>query len=91
MALNVDRIERVERNEATNDTNLYFIGGARLMVTDVADDLIDRVVEAKARVVARAFAMAGEGEASAAAVVGGSSGPPGSGPQLRVVHLGEGD
>jgi len=90
MALNVDRIERVERNEATNDTNLYFIGGARLMVTDVADDLIDRVVEAKARVVARAFSMAGEAEHSATAGVG-ASGPPGPGRQLRVVHLGEGD
>lgn len=60
MALNVDRIERVERNETTNDTNLYFIGGARLTVTDSAEDLVERIVEAKARVVARAFTIAGE-------------------------------
>ncbi|MCU1490775.1 MAG: Flagellar and Swarming motility protein [Acidimicrobiaceae bacterium] len=60
MALNVDRIERVERNEATSDTNLYFIGGARLTVTDPAEDLIAEIVEAKARVMARAFTLAGE-------------------------------
>ncbi len=60
MALNVDRIERVERNETTSDTNLYFIGGARLTVTDDADEVLDRIVEAKARVIARAFTMSGE-------------------------------
>jgi uncharacterized protein YlzI (FlbEa/FlbD family) len=55
MALNVDRIERVERNEAGDDTNIYLVGGARLTVTNPADEVVADIIEAKSRVLARAF------------------------------------
>jgi len=58
-ALNVDRIERVELNPVSlgRESNVFFVGGAHLVVEEPPEVVIDQIVDAKARVTARAFAM----------------------------------
>ncbi len=58
-ALNVDRIERVELNSVSlgRESNVFFVGGTHLVVEEPPEVVIDQIVEAKARVTARAFAM----------------------------------
>ncbi len=62
VALNVDRIERIERNAISQDeeSNVFFVGGAHLVVQESLDALLDLVLEAKARVQARAAALVGD-------------------------------
>jgi uncharacterized protein YlzI (FlbEa/FlbD family) len=80
-ALNVDRIERVEANNVSqgHESNVFFVGGAHLVVEEPPEVVIDQIVEAKARVTARAFAMP-EREWAV------PTDPPG--PVLRVVPVG---
>jgi uncharacterized protein YlzI (FlbEa/FlbD family) len=58
-ALNVDRIERVEANNVSLglESNVFFVGGAHLVVEEPPEVVIEQIVTAKARVTARAFAM----------------------------------
>jgi uncharacterized protein YlzI (FlbEa/FlbD family) len=58
-ALNVDRIERVELNPVSlgRESNIFFVGGAHLVVEEPPEVVINQIVESKARVTARAFAM----------------------------------
>jgi uncharacterized protein YlzI (FlbEa/FlbD family) len=58
-ALNVDRIERVELNSVSlgRESNVFLVGGGHLVVEESPEVVIEQVVEAKARVTARAFAM----------------------------------
>ena len=58
-ALNVDRIERVELNPVSlgRESNVFFVGGAHLVVEEPPEVVIDQIVDAKARVTARAFQM----------------------------------
>jgi uncharacterized protein YlzI (FlbEa/FlbD family) len=74
-ALNADRVERIERNETTSTSNVYFVDGGRLTVVEGYEQLIEEIDESKARVLARAFAIAGE---TARAVT--------DGPTLRVLQ-----
>lgn len=62
VALNVDRIERIERNAMSRGqgSNIFFVGGAHLVVEESQEVLIDLVVDAKARVHARGTGMADE-------------------------------
>lgn len=59
VALNVDRIERIEANpvSAGQESNVFFVGGGHLVVQECQEDLLERVLDAKARVQARAFAI----------------------------------
>jgi uncharacterized protein YlzI (FlbEa/FlbD family) len=59
-ALNADRVERIERNETTSTSNVYFVDGGRLTVVEGYEQLIHEIDESKARVLARAFAIASE-------------------------------
>jgi uncharacterized protein YlzI (FlbEa/FlbD family) len=83
-ALNVDRIERVELNPVSlgRESNVFFVGGTHLVVEEPPEVVIDQIVDAKARVTARAFAMP-EKEWSV------PTEPPG--PVLRVVPSGGDD
>jgi uncharacterized protein YlzI (FlbEa/FlbD family) len=74
MALNVDRIERVETNDATNDTNVYLIGGSHLIVTALVEEIIEAITEAKSRVLARALSFAGTPLVGPAHPAGSTSG-----------------
>jgi uncharacterized protein YlzI (FlbEa/FlbD family) len=58
-ALNVDRIERVELNPVSlgRESNVFLVGGAHLVVEEPPEVVIDQIVDAKARVTARAFQM----------------------------------
>jgi uncharacterized protein YlzI (FlbEa/FlbD family) len=58
-ALNIDRIERVELNPVSlgRESNVFFVGGAHLVVEEPPEVVIEQIVDAKARVTARAFAM----------------------------------
>jgi uncharacterized protein YlzI (FlbEa/FlbD family) len=58
-ALNVDRIERVELNPVSQgrESNVFLVGGAHLVVEEPPEVVITQIVDAKARVTARAFAM----------------------------------
>lgn len=60
VALNVDRLERIERNAMSQGrgSNIFFVGGGHLVVDEPQDTLIQMVLEAKARVHARALALA---------------------------------
>jgi uncharacterized protein YlzI (FlbEa/FlbD family) len=60
VALNVDRLERIERNAMSLDdeSNVFFVGGAHLVVQESLPTLVDMVLEAKARVQARAAVLA---------------------------------
>ena len=62
-ALNVDRIERVELNPVSlgRESNVFLVGGAHLVVEEPPEVVIDQIVDAKARVTARAFAMPEQG------------------------------
>ncbi len=79
-ALNVDRVERIERNETTSTSNVYFVEGGRLTVIESYEQLIGEIDESKARVLARAFSLATE---SARASI--------DGPTLRVLPNREDD
>jgi uncharacterized protein YlzI (FlbEa/FlbD family) len=59
VALNVDRIERIERNAVSRGqgSNVFFVGGGHLVVEESQDLLLDRVLDTKARVQARALLM----------------------------------
>jgi uncharacterized protein YlzI (FlbEa/FlbD family) len=59
-ALNVDRVERIERNETTSTSNIYFVDGGRLTVVEGYEQLIREIDESKARVLARAFSIAAD-------------------------------
>ena len=83
MALNVDRVERVEHNVAADDTNIYLIGGSHLIVTEHVEQIIEAITEAKSRVLARALSYAGT------PIVGPALSRESS-PSLHVVHP-EGD
>jgi uncharacterized protein YlzI (FlbEa/FlbD family) len=80
-ALNVDRIERVELNSVSlgRESNVFLVGGSHLVVEEPPEVVIDQIVDAKARVTARAFAMPPKEWAV-------PSEPPG--PLLRVVPAG---
>lgn len=58
-ALNVDRIERVECNNVSlgRECNVFFVGGSHMVVEEPPEVVIEQIVEAKARVTARAIAM----------------------------------
>ena len=58
-ALNVDRIERVELNPVSlgRESNVFLVGGTHLVVEEPPEVVIDQIVDAKARITARAFAM----------------------------------
>jgi uncharacterized protein YlzI (FlbEa/FlbD family) len=57
--LNIDRIERVELNPVSlgRESNVFFVGGAHLVVEEPPEVVIEQIVDAKARITARAFAM----------------------------------
>ena len=55
-ALNTDLIERIEE---TPDTVLILIDGTRYIVSEPVEDVIDRVIEFRARVVSTATGGAG--------------------------------
>jgi uncharacterized protein YlzI (FlbEa/FlbD family) len=74
-ALNVDRVERIERNETTSTSNIYFVDGGRLTVVEACEQLMHEIDESKARVLARAFIIAAD---TARAVM--------DGPTLRVLQ-----
>lgn len=57
VALNVDRIERIEANPLSAGSNVFFVGGTHLVVQERQDDLVERVVDAKARVHTRALGL----------------------------------
>jgi uncharacterized protein YlzI (FlbEa/FlbD family) len=58
-ALNVDRIERVEPNNVSQgrESNVVLVGGGHLVVEETLEAVLDQIVEAKARVVARSFVL----------------------------------
>jgi uncharacterized protein YlzI (FlbEa/FlbD family) len=58
-ALNVDRIERVELNNMSqgHESNIYLVDGRRLVVEEPPDTVVEQIVDAKARVIARALAL----------------------------------
>jgi flagellar protein FlbD len=58
-ALNVDRIERIELNNISqgHESNIYLVDGRRLVVEETPDTVIEQIVDAKARVIARALAL----------------------------------
>jgi uncharacterized protein YlzI (FlbEa/FlbD family) len=62
VALNVDRIERIERNPVSRGrgSNISFAGGGHLIVEESQEALIELVVEAKAQVQAKALGLAAE-------------------------------
>jgi uncharacterized protein YlzI (FlbEa/FlbD family) len=62
VALNVDRIERIERNAISRGqgSNIFFVGGGHLVVEESQEALIELVVDAKARVHARGTGMVEE-------------------------------
>ncbi len=62
VALNVDRIERIECNPISrgHGSNIFFVGGAHLVVEEPQDHLVALVLEAKARVQARALVLSDE-------------------------------
>lgn len=59
-AINVDRIERVEANDISkaHESNVFLVGGGLLVVMESPDTIFDRIVDAKARVLARSAAFA---------------------------------
>jgi uncharacterized protein YlzI (FlbEa/FlbD family) len=60
VALNVDRLERIERNAISHGrgSNVFFVGGGHLVVEESQEALLELILEAKARVQARATALA---------------------------------
>lgn len=50
-ALNADLVERIHANP---DTTLLMVDGTNYVVTESVDEVIDRIVEFRARVLARA-------------------------------------
>jgi uncharacterized protein YlzI (FlbEa/FlbD family) len=58
VALNIDRIERVEHNPISrgHGSNVFFVGGAHLVVEESQDTIVALVMEARARVQTRALA-----------------------------------
>ena len=65
-ALNIDRIERVELNPVLlgREPNIFLVGlvgGAHLVAEEPPEVIIDQIVDAAARVIARTFTMLGEG------------------------------
>jgi uncharacterized protein YlzI (FlbEa/FlbD family) len=58
-ALNVDRIERIELNNISqgHESNIYLVDGRRLVVEETPDTVVEQIVDAKARVIARALAL----------------------------------
>ena len=60
IALNVDRIERVEANQLSGgrESNVYFVGGEHLVVEEPLEGLLDQILDAKAHVAARASLLA---------------------------------
>jgi uncharacterized protein YlzI (FlbEa/FlbD family) len=62
VALNVDRIERIEHNALSREqgSNVFFVGGAHLVVEESQDILVGLVLEAKARVQARGHVLAND-------------------------------
>lgn len=59
VALNVDRVERIERNAMSRGqgSNIFFVGGGHLVVEESQETLMDLVLEAKAKVHARGLLM----------------------------------
>ena len=58
MALNTERIERIEHNESSDTTNVYIFGGSTLILADPVEELIEKISDAQALVVAKAFVLA---------------------------------
>ena len=58
MALNTERIERIEHNDSSDTTNVHIIGGSTLILLDPIEDLLERISDARALVVAKAFVLA---------------------------------
>jgi uncharacterized protein YlzI (FlbEa/FlbD family) len=58
-ALNVDRIERVELNNVSQgrESNIFFVDGGHLVVEEPPEVVVEHILDAKARVFARSFAM----------------------------------
>lgn len=58
-ALNVDRIERIELNNISqgHESNIYLVDGRRLVVVETPETVVEQIVDAKARVIARALAL----------------------------------
>jgi uncharacterized protein YlzI (FlbEa/FlbD family) len=58
-ALNVDRIERIELNNISqgHESNIYLVDGRRLVVVETPDTIVEQIVDAKARVIARALVL----------------------------------
>ncbi|HLI15993.1 MAG TPA: flagellar FlbD family protein [Acidimicrobiales bacterium] len=81
MALSTDRIERVEHNDTSDSTNIHLIGGSTLIVADPVDEVVERIGEAKARTIARAFLLADE--------MARERDHPARASALRVLHDGE--
>ena len=62
VALNVDRIERIERNAISRGrgSNIFFVGGGHLVVGESQEALVELVLDAKAKVHARGILMSEE-------------------------------
>lgn len=58
MALNTERIERIEHNESSDTTNVYIFGGSTLILADPIEELIEKISDSQALVVAKAFVLA---------------------------------
>lgn len=58
VALNIDRIERVEHNPISrgHGSNVFFVGGGHLVVEESQDTIVGLVLDARARVHSRALA-----------------------------------
>ena len=58
-ALNVDRIERVELNNVSQgrESNIFFVDGGHLVVEEPPEVVVEHILDAKARVFARSFAL----------------------------------
>lgn len=63
-AVNPDLIERIQ---ATPDTTLIMVDGATFVITETMDDVIDQIVDLRARVLAAAHRLTASAPASAAA------------------------
>ncbi len=59
LALNIDRIERVELNpiSPTKESNIFFVGGGRLTVAEPPEKIVEEIMESKAQTIALSLSM----------------------------------
>jgi len=79
LALNIDRIERVELNpiSQSNESNIFLVGGNRLTVAESPEQIVDDIIRSKAGIIALSLAMSSYLDKSSKAS---------DIPKLRVLH-----